>query len=82
MLACKDVRKILINNVKPNTSIDVSTIYSIVETNYILTNADLVPYTKSRKTNYPRWKHQVDNELQSLKKRGKASSITGNYTFY
>ena len=46
----------------------VETIQASVARAFPLTNADWKPYTKTRATNYPKWKHRVQSVLSEYKK--------------
>ncbi len=62
--------KAVLESVKEGTTLTVWEIFSMVERVYGLTKEDLEPYTQTRSTKYPRWKHRIQSVLANYKKEG------------
>lgn len=61
----------------------VADIQKLVENIYDLSEEDWEPYTKTRTTNYPKWKHNLQTVLAEWKKEGivRHEEDTNSYIF-
>ena len=80
--------KEILSNIPSGAALSVSSIQTLVEStlNYAqtpLTPEDNAPYTNTRKTKYPHWKHEVQKALYHLKENGtiQYNADTHVYTF-
>lgn len=73
----------IFSDLKPGYAYPVEDILERVEMSGLLTAEDFEPHTRSRKTNYPRWKDQVQSVLYDLKMQQKVihDEVNHRYTF-
>jgi len=82
MIHSEDIKSIL-GQLPKGVPTTVKTIQTCVERAFPLTNADWEPYTKTRATNYPIWKHRVQSVLSEYKKGQQVvhDPVTNSYSF-
>ena len=71
LITSTDIKKIIALSMPKGRWIHINDIQDIVERNYPLTSQDWNPYTNTRKTNYPIWKHRIQGVLSTMKSEGK-----------
>lgn len=67
MIHSEDIKSIF-GQFPKGVPMTVKTIQASVARAFPLTNADWKPYTQTRATNYPIWKHRVQSVLSEYKK--------------
>lgn len=69
MVTTTDVAGVL-NTVPAGTTLTITEIQELVEKTLGLEAEDLEPYTTSRPTEYPKWKHRIQTTLARHKEKG------------
>lgn len=69
MVDAAKIKKI-IGEVPAGRTIAVTEYQDLVESNYPLDEEDRAPYTKTRVTKYPHWKHVLQSVLHEYKEKG------------
>lgn len=82
MIQAQDIKAIFAQ-IPAGTTLTVQQIQDLVQNSYALSPADWEPYTETRKTNYSKWRHQVQSALARMKENGIVvhDEATHSYTF-
>ena len=80
MLQSKQIKEIL-GNMPKNVPISVDDVHTTVRCQSTLTKQDYEPYTQTRKTDYPTWKHRVQSVLADYKKKHRVIHDEDNHTY-
>lgn len=82
MLKARDIKQIL-GQIPAGTTLTVKQIQKFVRANATLTSEDWEIHTKTRPTNYRRWRHRIQGVLAEYKKKGivRHNPETSSYTF-
>lgn len=70
MSNAKEIKKIL-GQIPTGTILTITDIQNFVRIKLSLTADDWKPYTTTRKTSYPKWKHNIQSVLAEYKREAK-----------
>lgn len=67
LITSSDIKRIINSYMPKGQWVHISYIQNLIQKYYPLAVADWAPYTNSRKTNYPIWKHRIQGVLSGMK---------------
>lgn len=75
--------KEILGTISKGTTLSIAELQELVKNSTHLSAEDELPYTRTRKTDYPRWKHRLQSVLAEMKKSEMVEhdSVLHEYTF-
>ena len=81
LITSSDIKRIINSNMLKGQWVNISNIQDLIQRNYPLTTEDWGPYTTTRETDYPIWKHRIQSVLGSMKSAGTIQHDTNTNSY-